>query len=301
MRHLEAWMDADPEDALDWLTHEPPSIRRNDVIRMALGQFAEKNPKGAAEWAMANLNGAELNNTLIMIAEQWALRDGRQAADWLAALPAARERDAAMETLLFSWAAEDPNAAIAYLQQGQASEELSATLRYAAYAGWAKIDPPSAVAASLESSRRHQDPAQFANTLANWATLDLAASTDWLLSNVTDATERSAAVQELAGIYAHQSPEAGLEWFEKLAPGSERADAMNRFATEWAVADPAAAALWTSQQNRVTSKEETVSEVLFGFLIDDLPGYDKWRASLPDGPMKTRAEEIRETNEGSDE
>jgi hypothetical protein len=291
LRNLEGWMNTDPKGALAWLKSQQPSGRRDEVIRMALGQFTENDPKAASQWALENLSGIEFNNALIRICEEWARRDGLEAATWLTALPATRERDAAMEGMFFAWAAEDPAAAMDFLKKNPGNDELSAILRYAAFAGWAKVDPQAAVSASLESSRTFEDPAQFANTLANWATIDLGESSRWLLENVKDVAEREAAVIELAGIFAHQSPEAGIAWVGKLNAGTERDGALNQFASEWANSDPASAASWAAAQNIGKLTDESVSEILHGFLAKDAKAFEAWRATLPDGPLKSRAQQ----------
>lgn len=290
LRNLEDWMNADPKGALAWLKSQQPSGRRDEVIRMALGQFTENDPKGAAQWALENLDGVDFNNALIRICEEWARRDGLEAATWLTALPASRERDAAMEGMFFAWATEDPAAAMDFLRKNPGNDTLSAILRYAAFAGWAKVDPQAAVSASLESSRTFDDPAQFANTLANWATVDLAASSQWLLDRVKSPAERAPAVMELAGIFAHQSPEAGIAWIGKLHAGSERDGALNQFASEWANSDPAAAASWAAGQSLGTLNDEAVSAILHGFFSKDAKAFEAWRATLPEGPMKSRAQ-----------
>jgi hypothetical protein len=169
---------------------------------------------------------------------------------------------------------------------------LSATLRYAAFAGWAKTDPQSAVAASLESSRIYQDPDQFANTLANWATADLAASSSWLLANVRDGEYRASAVRELATFFAHQSPDAGLAWIGKLNAGTERDMAVNQLASEWAAADPAAAAKWAGTQTAGKLTDGSVAEIIHIFAAKDEAGFDAWRMSLQDGPLKSAAAKL---------
>ena len=173
LKSMEAWVNADPKAALAWLRSQQPSGRRDEVIHRALQQYAGNDPKGAAEWARDNLSGIDLNNTLIRICEQWSRANGREAAEWTSALPPSQARDAALEGLTFSWASQDPAAALEYLKTANLDPTLASILRYAAYAGWAKTDPQNAVRESLQSSRAFNDPEQFANTLANWATIDV--------------------------------------------------------------------------------------------------------------------------------
>jgi hypothetical protein len=293
---MEAWMNADPLGAIAWIQSQEPSARRNELLRMALGQFAETDPKGAAEWSLANLSGIGLNNQLILIAEQWARADAPGAAAWFGALPVTEERNAALETLLFRWSSEDPQAAIAWLGSNPSAAALDSILRYAAYAGWAKADPRAAVAASLESGRRFNDPGQFASTIANWATVDPAASSAWLLENVSDTGERAPAVSELAAIFAHQSPQAGLDWIKRLAP-SEQAAALNRLATAWAQADPPSAARWLGAAHPENLDPQTVATVLHGFLAADRIAFRHWHGELPPGPLKDIANGITTTPE----
>lgn len=301
LEHLEGWVAADPEDALAWLREQPRSERRDEVIGIALSQYAEQDPKAAATWAEANLSGNDLNNTLLLIIEEWAVQDGAGAADWLNTRPQSHERDAALEGTLFTWAANEPEAAVAYLQQHPGGGELSSILRYATFAGWAKTDPENAVRASLQSSRLHQDPEQFANTLANWATIDLPASSDWLLAHLSDGPERAAAVLEIAGMYADQSPESGIEWLDRLEPGKERESAANKLISEWASSDPAAASDWAVKQNSATLTDETIREITHGFLIRDSERFESWRATLPEGPLKSYANLVAEASMDDDE
>ena len=153
LQQFEAWVAKDPRDALAWLASQPPSGRRDEVMRMALNQYSETDAKGAADWALHNLTGVDLNNTLIAIAENWAQENGREAAAWFLALPATAERDAAIENLFFAWASNEPSAALAFLESNRSQSDLAATLRRAALAGWVKSEPQAAVAASLALSR----------------------------------------------------------------------------------------------------------------------------------------------------
>lgn len=300
IQNLEGWIDADPKAAMAWLQSQPRTARLQDVMRKALSRYAANDPKSAAEWAAANLTGNELNNSLILIAEDWAERDGLEAATWISAMPATRERDAAMEGMFFAWAANDPAAAIDFIGKNASSPQLAAMLRYAAYAGWAKTDPVGAVNASLASSKTLNDPAQFANTLANWAVMDLAASSQWLLENVKSGDQRAASIQEITAIFAGQSPESGLEWIAKLNPGEERDSALNRLAAEWGSSDPAGAAKWAGSQANSNLDPEAVSHILHNFLAADSKAFETWRASLPEGPLKQQAAQLEAPTEAEE-
>lgn len=301
IQNLEGWIDADPEAAMAWLQSQPRTARVQDIMRKALAGYAANDPKGAASWAAANLKGHELNNSLILIAEEWAESDGLEAATWISAMPPTRERDAAMESMFFAWASNDPAAAIDFIGKNASSPQHAAMLRYAAYAGWAKTDPLGAVTASLDSSKTHNDPAQFANTIANWAIMDLAAGSQWLLDNVKSGEQRAIAVQELASIFAGQSPEAGLEWINKLSPGQEQDAARNRLAAEWGSSDPAGAAQWAGTQTNANLDPEAISHILHNFLASDSKAYEAWHASLPEGPLKQQAAQVIATSEGAEE
>jgi hypothetical protein len=300
LSNLEAWVAKDPQDALNWLAGQPPSDRRDEVIRMALSQFSDINAKGAADWAMKNLTGSDLNNALIAIAENWALQDGREAAAWFLGLPATQERDGAVENLFFTWATDEPAAAMDFLASNAGTGDLGPTLRRASLAGWAKSDPEGAVSASLALSRTHNDTAQFANTLANWATMDLEASSQWLLANLPAGNERTVAAQELAIIFAQQSPEAGIAWLEKLGTGSERDAAASALVAAWARSGPAEAVKWAANQKSSTLSPEAISEAARNFMLKDAAGFLSWRAALPEGPLKKLAEQAGVMAEGDD-
>ena len=290
--NLEAWVNEAPEEALGWVRSQQPSARRDEILRGALNQYAEKNAKGAAAWAEKNLTGVELNNNLIEIGEHWAHQNGQEAADWFLARPATQQRDAAVESVFFAWGTDNPTSALAYLQGNSALGELAPVVQRAALAGWSKSDPEGAVNASLASSRTNKDPDQFANTLANWATLDLAGSAAWLQTNLPSGAERNAAIPELATIFAQQSPEAGVNWISQLNAGSERDGAVNRFVSTWAATDAAGAARWAAAQPATTFTPDTGSEIAQNFLMSDPAGFAAWRSSLPDGVLKTQANQV---------
>ena len=292
LKNLDAWVAKDPKDALNWLSSQQASERRDEVIRMALNQFADLDAKGAADWALKNLSGVDLNNSLIAIAENWAQESGGEAAAWFLALPATQERDGAVENIFFSWAANEPTAALEYLKTHADLGELSPTLRRAALAGWAKSDPQAAVAASLALSRTQNDPGQFANTLANWATMDLESSSQWLLANLPTGNERMVAAQELATIFAHQSPATGVAWLEKLEAGAERDAAASALASAWGRSGAAEAAKWASTQSTATLSSDAIAGIAHNFLMHDPAAFHAWCAALPAGAMKDQVNQI---------
>jgi hypothetical protein len=292
LEHMESWVKRDPRGALDWIKSQQASARRKEVMRLAIGQFAESDPKGAAEWVLANLSGVDLHNTLIQISAPWSRINGPEAVNWLSGIPASKQRDAALESALFGWGSVDPIAAVAYADEKNQDKKMASVLRRASYAGWAKSDPAAAVSASLESSRGHGDMTQFANTLANWATVDLAASSEWLLKNVSSPNERTEAVLELSTIFARQSPDAGLEWIGGLPDENERRLASNQFAMDWASIDASASAKWAAAQAPDLLSNETQMEILMGFLAEDSEAFQQWRNTLPEGPLKDQATKL---------
>lgn len=294
--NMEDWVAADPAGALAWLSRQPVTARRNEVIRLAISQWAESDPASAASWSQENLKGVELHNTLIRLAEQWVASDPVAAARWFARLPDGPLRLAPIEGLFFRWASKDPTAAREFVSRELASDPHSPQILQAIHAGWAKTDPQAASASSLQASRQSHDPGLFANTLANWATIDVASSAAWLLKNVQPGPERSAAIHELAGMFAQHDPASGIVWLEQLATG-ERSEARNILATTWAQADAASAAKWLASLSATDLTPETTSTVLIGFLSQDAKAFTTWRDSLPNGPLKQKAAELSELPE----
>ncbi|MFM2197746.1 MAG: hypothetical protein RLZZ505_1178 [Verrucomicrobiota bacterium] len=288
--NLDRWVAKDPLGALNWLASQPPSYRKQELIRLALQQFAETDGRGAAQWALENLEGAELNNGLIAIANEWALQNGREAAEWFLALPETRERDAAVENMMFVWATNEPKAALSFVDGRADLADFASTLRRASLAGWSKSDPEGAVAASLDISRKQNDPAQFANTIANWATVDLAKSSEWLIRNVEAGTARNVAAAELGVIFAQQSPQEGLGFLDKLNAGEERDAAGNVFAAEWSTVGAEDAAEWAAAQKTIKLSDEAAAEISMNYFAKDPEGFAKWKASLPPGNLKNAAD-----------
>ena len=288
--NLERWVAKDPVGALNWLASQPASYRKQELVRLALAQFSETDGRGAAQWALENLDGGELNNSLIAIANEWVLQNGQEATSWFLALPDTRERDAAVENMMFTWATNEPKAALGFVGERKDLDDFASVLRRASLAGWSKSDPEGAVAASLELSKKENDPDQFANTIANWATLDLPSSSEWLIENVEAGRGRIIAAAELGAIFAQQSPEEGIEFLGKLTEGEERNAAGNVFAAEWAAFGAEGAAEWAAVQKVIDLSEESASEIAMNYLRKNPQGYEKWKSSLPAGTLKDAAD-----------
>jgi hypothetical protein len=295
--NLDRWVAKDPLVALNWLASQPSSYRRQELLRLALKQFSETDGSGAAQWALENLQGGELNNSLIAIANGWALRSGREAAEWFLALPDTQERDAAVENMMFVWATNEPKAALKFVGEREDLADFASILRRASLAGWAKSDPEAAVAASLEISNRENDPGQFANTLANWATIDLKKSSEWLIENVDGGQGRRLAAVELGAIFAQQSPQEGIQFLGKLEAGEERDAAGNVFAAEWSAFGAEDAAMWVVDQKTISLGEQAASEISMNYFRKDPNGFAKWQDSLPPGSLKNAADLVGQTPE----
>lgn len=297
---METWVDRHPQAAIDWLTGQPPSGRRNELIRLAISQWAETDPSAAADWTNRNLTGIDLHNALIRIAERWAQSDPASAARWFAALPEGNTRSAPLEGLFFVWANEDPKAAMRFLEWELPGEAFRMTLTQAVLAGWAKTTPTEASSVSLQTSKATNNPALFANTIANWATVDVAASSAWLLENVDSGPERTAAIAEMAGMFAHHDPGSGSQWIKRLE-GKERTVAQTVLAEEWSRVNPAAAANWLSSSPVESLSDEAIAFVVNGLLTDSPMEFDAWKEKLPQGKLRDKVVELSKLPETDDE
>ncbi len=293
--HLEDWVDRNPQDALNWLMSQPPTDRRDEIFQEALAQFSENDPQGAAEWVQQNFTGNELNNAIILIAGAWARENGQEAANWFLTKPNSNERKAALETIFFNWASDEPSAALDFLKKNPNIGDLTEMTRKAALAGWAKTEPEAAVTESLALSRANSTPEQFANTLANWATVDLDSSSQWLLKNVSPGKERSAAAKGLAMMFSDQSPEAGTTFFSKLQPGEEQEAFANTLIAEWSRKDPANAGKWAAAQT-IQLSPEAINRLGRSFIFKDENAFTSWRDSLPAGPFKDQLNHLTRLN-----
>lgn len=291
LENMEDWVASDPLGALSWLGRQPLTSRRNEVIRLAVLQWAESDPAAAAAWSSENLEGVELNNMLIRLAEQWVEVDPASAARWFSQIPAGPARLGPLEGMFFRWASSDPTAARGFINQELPNDANTPELLQAIHAGWAKTDPQGAVASSLIASQQIQKPELFANTLANWATIDVSASAAWLLQNVSPSPERTAAISELAGMFAHHDPSSGLTWLDQLTP-EERSTARNILAATWAETDAPAAARWLAAQPNLDLDPEATSTILIGFLSQNEEAFTSWLDSLPNGPLKQQAMDL---------
>ena len=213
-------------------------------------------------------------------------------------MPDQEVRTGPLEGLFFLWGAQDAHAARAFLEEKTVDAHNRPIVTQAMLAGWAKSDPQGASSFSLETSRRIGNPGLFANTLANWATVDVTSSAAWLEKHVSKGPERDAAIPDLDGMFAPHDPSSGRDWVLKL-PADDQPSALNSLAAAWARDDPAAAARWlaASSDAAATIHSETLSAIVIGFLAADESSFEQWKNSLPTGLLKQQAEELSQRPE----
>jgi hypothetical protein len=107
-------------------------------------------------------------------------------------------------------------------------------------------------------------------------TPDPAAATAWI--SLTTKEHRASASIEVASLLMKQSPEIALQWAGAAADPELRHDMETGIMSQWANADPAAAAAWCDSR---AGSADCLPAVISAWAASDLMGASEWLARRP--------------------
>jgi hypothetical protein len=205
------WTQSDPVVALRHLSDRSHGRRAIMQVYQAMGALAAHDPERAFELA-GQLDPADLRSAAQQaVIQTWAREDASAVAERIEAMPPSPGRRELEQLLAEQYAREHPDEAIAWAQRrsGPAGIELlTAVLN-----GIAQEDAERAV--------------------------DIASTFD------TGTLQRQALSTVISNL-AWQRPEVAAQFVDRLPAGAERADAMQQIAGAWGEQDPDAASAWAA-------------------------------------------------------
>jgi hypothetical protein len=200
---LAAWAKVDPVAAL---SHVQETGGERFASNTVLATWASNDPASALRWAEANHSGDAPNPHLAGIIRGLAATDFPQAESLLRGMPRSVERAEALDGFLPHLLAKGTDAAKAWTDGlDDASLKNGTMMRLAERL--ARVDPPGTVS--------------------------------WLLTNPSEATDRS--MDDVYRIWAGKDQKAALESLDTLPAGEPRGDALRGLVTSMARRDPAEA------------------------------------------------------------
>jgi len=286
---LSSWARTDPIAALDYASENTGSHFARQTI---LATWATSDPDAALSWAEANHEGDGANPWLVGVIRGIAGTDPERATDIMLSLPFSRERGEALSAIL-------PK----ILEQGADSARE-----------WAM--------AITDEKLRDGAIRRIAEKLAS---TDPAGTADWLVTNPGEASSRT--MDDVFSAWVKTDDSAAKSYFQNLAPGEARSNALRGIVNAMAWEDPREAATFMDQHSadatdrvvqqfvwhsfreepsiaadyigKIDNQEErdrTYNRMLDGWLQRDEQAAMSWMAgnTLPEGVVKNLEHRIQE-------
>lgn len=191
------------------------------MLARVVSAWVQREPDAALEWALSQ--GAAVDvNTIGNMARTFATRDGAAAAAYTDRLPP-QLRSAWLAQVAGPYGRADPTNALRWLERYQGQAGYDVALRQMATQA-AQTDARAA-AAMLERASPDVQFGAAPTVASNWARNEPEAATRWAVT-LTDPRARASALSTAAAAWASADVSAAESWALSLARGAARDDAL---------------------------------------------------------------------------
>jgi hypothetical protein len=84
---MPAWIQAEPEQAANWVDALPAGSQKDAVLRGLIATVVNRDPQTASLWAEGIDSPSERRSAVARVAAQWAQTDPGRTADWIDGMP----------------------------------------------------------------------------------------------------------------------------------------------------------------------------------------------------------------------
>ena len=208
---MTAWVDQQPEAALNWVNGQPDSQSKNQALATGLGELAKTNPPRALALAESLPTGDWRSSVIAGVFNVWASYDLDAATTACLQLPDSPAKANAWECVLNRRMAKVPAA-----------------------------DPETAVNWVSAFIQTNAQPEQVQSVIKAWAESEPAAVADWLANLPAGITNANLDTAFLEGAVA-KYPEFAGQWATAATNEIQRQKYQAQVARQWMKTDPAAA------------------------------------------------------------
>lgn len=266
----------DPTGALALIS----GLKWSDSIRTVietLEGWAQTDPGSAAAAAAAMNKGSF--NYMDLVYRKWALQDPQAALASAGTLPKSSKRYSAISAALTCWAQRDPAAALAYCKELRGDDQYHSIGTI--MKELTKTDPGRALAA-LQDLPAKARLSSVGSLASSWVETDMEGALSWA-KNLTNAKERSAALEGLGEGLIGLDPARQQAIIESMPEGKSRNDFLNRFISRSAYQDPVCAAKMLEFMEPHARQKALSESSLLGQLDGDPELQFRLASSIPSG------------------
>jgi len=219
----------------------------------------------------------------------WASADPEAAAEYLATMPEAIAKSTA-SGLYGTWAKSDPQGALRSV--GGLSEEMQSLVLPNIYRNWVVYDAKEAWTHvfNLSASELPSRSGVLATIALAWAEEDLNGAVEWINQTVTDDSEYSAMLSNMARGLLSSNPEKAARMYASI-PGLHESnpDLLNGTLRKWVNSAPEAAAQWSLEVDLEGVRPTAIKGVASHWAQKDPKAARAWALGLSDEMDKAYA------------
>jgi len=272
----------------------PPGPAREAALQGVATGWAWDNPKDALTWAstLPPADSAALKNALISASQ----KDPALAAQYIGNLTNASARSDAILAISNAWSGSfrstidtDPAAALAWLDQVATGTTYDNAVKDI-FSNLAQTNPAAAAALIANITDPSDRSAAIAQTVARWLTKNPQDALSWAASLPdTDAVARATAVQSIVANWSGKNLSDAIAYAQSNLSPEAMLAVTPTFAKAMAKTDPQAALNWVNTLPDSTAKDQSISTILVGVASSDFQTAWAYTQTMPDGTGRTAA------------
>jgi hypothetical protein len=282
---LAAWVEKQPDGALNWLNAQPDSGYKNELLATCVGELAKTDVSKALALAESFPEGIWRTTLIAGLFNGWAAKDLEAATTACQQLTDSTVKAKAWEYVLNQRIAKDPASAakdVLALPPGDYRQSAIEDLcRH-----WSDIDTPAALTWAQSLSAEPERISAVKEVVAHWAGTDLQSAIQFAnqhpelsgdaLTGITQASSKT----NLTAI---------TNWVDNLQDGSKKDTVLLALAGSTATSQPKVAAQSCNLLTTTLPTTNLVETIAASFAKDDVSNAVEWACSLKDDPTRQAA------------
>ena len=247
---MRAWVQTDPDKAMEWLLKQPKELLEH-AISPAFQALSHHNPDKAMELVAAQADLPGRDEIAAVMAQWWAKTTPDKALEWAQGLPETLAGPS-VRRALGSWAEKDfagAKKAMDGLSAPMKQEALPVLVEYWDEGEW------SGAASFLDQQASGKGKQEaMGKLIGQWADADQQAASQWLAKQ-TIGPERDAGAMALADEVRDTDPEAAALWGVTLGDAGARATSLRETLKAWYGKSVPEALRWLESASTITDSE----------------------------------------------
>lgn len=277
-----AWMDRQPDAAVDWVKARPDSPSKNDALGVCFWLLAKKDAPKALTLAGTFPEGTWRDMLIAHLFSEWSARDLAAATTAFQQLPEGMAKTKAGESVLLAQITQDPAAAM-----GNVTNLPVGDFRQNAFTElsrhWAGTNAPAALAWAQSLPPTAEQTNVVNQAIAAWANKDPQAAMQYAIEHPELPGE---AVGSIAAALPITDLPAATNWVISLPDGEKKDKALFGLIEIWSETDPKGLATYVLTLPAGYIQSQCLTAACRELVVHDFPGTVEMLKPIADDDLR---------------